>query len=271
MLLLIKRGRRCRGHYKRKGEGFPALRSGDEAPFGEEGRGIGLEHKEGPRLLQGQEDQLLEAEEEVRRHRFLPGGQEPQAPLGAPEEGAQEDDLQDKMPPRPGEEEEAPPLRQRAFRARGRQGLKKAIAFFGYKPKEIQTDSGFELSGRARAKGGGFPAVCRDGPNFLERFCLESGMAHKLIRPRTPERNGKVERSHRIDQERFCRTLRFYSLADLASQGARWNGKYNDMPRMALKPRPPNQVEIGKLRKLMQDTGEARCPRLLKRFTSIEN
>ena len=150
-------------------------------------------------------------------------------------------------------------------------GLKKAIAFFGYKPKEIQTDSGFELSGRARAKGGGFPAVCRDGPNFLERFCLESGMAHKLIRPGTPERNGKVERSHRIDQERFCRTLRFYSLADLASQGARWSRKYNDMPRMALKPRPPNQVEIEKLRKLMQDTGEARCPRLLKRFTSIEN
>ena len=150
-------------------------------------------------------------------------------------------------------------------------GLKKAIAFFGYKPKEIQTDSGFELSGRARAKGGGFPAVCRDGPNFLERFCLESGVAHKLIRPGTPERNGKVERSHRIDQERFCRTLRFYSLADLAYQGARWSRKYNDMPRMALKPRPPNQVEIGKLRKLMQDTGEARCPRLLKRFTSIEN
>ena len=96
-------------------------------------------------------------------------------------------------------------------------------------------------------------------------------MAHKLIRPGTPERNGKVEQSHRIDQERFCRTLRFYSLADLASQGARWSRKYNDMPRMVLKPRPPNQVEIEKLRKLMQDTGEARCPRLLKRFTSIEN
>ena len=149
------------------------------------------------------------------------------------------------------------------------EGLKKAIAFFGYKPKEMQTDNGFEFSDRARAKGGGFSAVCRDGPNFLERFCLEIGGRHKFIRPRAPEHNGKVERSHRIDQERFCRPLKFYSLADLAAQGARWNKKCNETPRMAPKMKSPNQVEIEKLRKLMQGTGEVRCQTLLKCFTSI--
>lgn len=151
------------------------------------------------------------------------------------------------------------------------EGMRKAMAFFGYKPKTVQTDNGFEFSDRARAKGEGFSAVCRGGPNFLERFCLEEGISHKFIRPRTPEHNGKVERSHRIDQEKFYRSLRFHSLADLAAQGARWNRRYNETPRMVLKLRSPNQVELEKLRKLMQDTGEVRCPRLLKCFTSIEN
>ena len=61
------------------------------------------------------------------------------------------------------------------------------------------------------------------------------------------------------------------ALADLAAQGARWNKRYNEMPRMVLKLRSPNQVELEKLKKLMQDTGEVRCPKLLKCFTSIEN
>lgn len=150
-------------------------------------------------------------------------------------------------------------------------GLGEAIGFFGYKPKAIQTDNGFEFSDRARAKGDGFSAASREGPNLLERFCLENGISHKFIRPRTPEHNGKVERSHRIDQERFYRNLSFFSLGDLRAQGARWNRRYNETPRMVLNLRSPNQVEIEKLRKLMQDTGEVRCPKLLKRSTSIES
>lgn len=150
-------------------------------------------------------------------------------------------------------------------------GLKEAIAFFGYKPKEIQTDNGFEFSDRAAAKGKDFSATGRDGPNILERFCLENGIRHKFIRPRTPEHNGKVERSHRIDQEKFYRFLKFFSLADLASQGVRWNKRYNETPRMVLKLRSPNQVELEKLKRLMQDTGEVRCQKLLKRLTSFDN
>ena len=43
---------------------------------------------------------------------------------------------------------------------------------------------------------------------------------HHKIRPRTPEHNGKVERSHRNDNERFYSWLTFYSLEDLRKQGA---------------------------------------------------
>ena len=36
---------------------------------------------------------------------------------------------------------------------------------------------------------------------------LDSGIGHVYIKPRTPRLNGKVERSHRIDQEEFYRML----------------------------------------------------------------
>ena len=88
---------------------------------------------------------------------------------------------------------------------------------------------------------------------------------------RTPERNGKVERSRRIDREKSYRNLRFFSLQDLAAQGARWAKRYNDTPRMVLKMKSPNEAELGKLAKLKDDTGEVRCRKLLKRFTSIAN
>ena len=47
-----------------------------------------------------------------------------------------------------------------------------------------------------------------------------------------PERNGKIERSHRIDQEKFFRNLSFYSLRYLREQGAMWNKRYNETPAM---------------------------------------
>lgn len=150
-------------------------------------------------------------------------------------------------------------------------GLAEAIAFFGYQPTLIQTDNGTEFSDRAITKGGGEAAGRGGRPNALEAFCAARGIEHKFIRPRTPEHNGKVERSHRIDQEKFYRNLRFFSLQDLAAQGARWMRKYNDTPRMVLKMKSPNEAELEKLSKLKDDTGEVRCQKLLKRFTSIAN
>ena len=48
----------------------------------------------------------------------------------------------------------------------------------------------------------------------FDRFCERIGTEHKLIRPRTPWHNGKVERSHRNDQERFYNFLSFYSFKE---------------------------------------------------------
>jgi transposase InsO family protein len=49
-----------------------------------------------------------------------------------------------------------------------------------------------------------------NGAEFQSRFhyhVLDAGIGHVYIKPATPRLNGKVERSHRIDQEEFYRML----------------------------------------------------------------
>jgi transposase InsO family protein len=49
-----------------------------------------------------------------------------------------------------------------------------------------------------------------NGAEFRSRFhyhVLDAGVGHVYIKPATPRLNGKVERSHRIDQEEFYRML----------------------------------------------------------------
>jgi len=144
-----------------------------------------------------------------------------------------------------------------------------AVAFFGYAPKTLQTDNGAEFTDRTFAKPGS--RYAKGEPCLLDSFCQRQGILHKLIRPRTPEHNGKVERSHRIDQERFYRTLSFSSLGDLREQGARWMRRYNSTPRMVLGLMSPDQAELAKLRELADTTGEVRCRKLIKCLTSSDN
>ena len=77
----------------------------------------------------------------------------------------------------------------------------RVIKYFGYKPNIIQTDNGMEFCF--------FRDVKRIHP--LDKLCNELNIEHKRIKPRTPSHNGKVERSHRNDQERFYNYLKFYS------------------------------------------------------------
>ena len=68
------------------------------------------------------------------------------------------------------------------------------------------------------------------------------GIRHKLIRPYTPRHNGKVERSHRKDNEYFYATHKFYSFEDFQTQLARWNRVYNHFPMRPLNWQSPGQV-----------------------------
>ena len=75
-------------------------------------------------------------------------------------------------------------------------------------------------------------------------FCNHYKIEHKLIRPRTPWHNGKVERSHRNDQERFYNYLSFYSFADLQEQMKRYLRRSNAIPMAVLGWKSPNQKQV---------------------------
>ena len=63
----------------------------------------------------------------------------------------------------------------------------------------------------------------------------ELGIRHKLIKPYTPRHNGKVERSHRKDQERFYYQKVFCSFEDLVNRAKYWVKEYNNFPMRPLK------------------------------------
>jgi transposase InsO family protein len=111
--------------------------------------------------------------------------------------------------------------------------VKRAIAYFGYAPMIIQTDNGSEFSYTAKTK--------RRHP--LDIFCAEHNIIHKTIRPRTPWHNGKVERSHRNDQERFYNYLKFYSFEDLQIQMKRYLYRSNKIPMSVLGWKSPNEKQ----------------------------
>ena len=77
---------------------------------------------------------------------------------------------------------------------------------------------------------------------MFEQALLEMGIEHHRIQIATPRHNGKVERQHRTDSERFYRTLRMYSLEDGRKQLAVYQKKSNDQIKTCLGLRSPNQV-----------------------------
>lgn len=112
--------------------------------------------------------------------------------------------------------------------------LKKAIAYFGYAPSIVQTDNGGEFTYFAKTN--------RIHPFTL--LCRQLKITHKLIRPRTPRHNGKVERSHRNDQERFYNYLQFYSYDDLLSQMQRYLVRSNNIPMQVLGWKSPREMRV---------------------------
>ena len=103
--------------------------------------------------------------------------------------------------------------------------LTRAFKYFGYIPRVIQTDNGSEFTYTMQT----------DKIHILDRFCIKYGIEHKLIRPRTPRHNGKVERSHRNDNERFYRYFKFYSFDDLRKQMLSYLKRSNNIPVTSLK------------------------------------
>ena len=70
---------------------------------------------------------------------------------------------------------------------------------------------------------------------MFEKRLREYGIKHKRIRVYTPRHNGKVERSHRKDNEYFYVSHKFYSFDDFSKQLKIHNYNYNKFPMRPLK------------------------------------
>ncbi len=101
--------------------------------------------------------------------------------------------------------------------------------------REIQTDNGSEFT----------KALISNDPNdksLFEKKLDEFNIIYHRIRVATPRHNGKVERQHRIDQERFYDHLRMFSLEDGRKQLAVYQANSNDYIKHCLGLRSPNAV-----------------------------
>ena len=113
--------------------------------------------------------------------------------------------------------------------------LEHMLKAFPFPVECVQTDNGFEFTKRF---GGSSPV---DLSLFESRLKLHH-IRHKLIRPFTPRHNGKVERSHRKDNEYFYASHSFFSLDDFKKQLAVHSRNYNSFPMRPLNWRSPKQV-----------------------------
>ena len=107
---------------------------------------------------------------------------------------------------------------------------------YNIKVETIQTDNGFEFTNRLS-----WNTSTRNIKTLFEITLEKLGIKHKLIKPYTPKENGRVERSHRKDQERFYYKRKFYSLEDLRNLGAEWRKEYNNFPMRPLGWLSPNE------------------------------
>ena len=113
--------------------------------------------------------------------------------------------------------------------------LKHVVEKFPYAIECVQTDNGFEFTnemGNSKKK----------LPTLFEKTLEQLGIKHKKIRPFTPRHNGKVERSHRKDNEEFYASHRFYSFDDFAKQLAVRQRQYNNFPMRPLNWKSPRDV-----------------------------
>ena len=110
--------------------------------------------------------------------------------------------------------------------------LRRAVAFYsslGVQVLRAQTDHGTEftlpeneMTLTSYARGDTEDAL-------FTKECEKLGIKHRLIRVRTPQLNGKVERSHKTDGERFYSRFKFtnYSALNHALQNV-WMPEYNE-------------------------------------------
>ena len=113
--------------------------------------------------------------------------------------------------------------------------IKHCVRRFPYAIECVQTDNGPEFTNRLNSQHS-------DKKTLFEVTLEKLAIQHKCIKPYTPRHNGKVERSHRKDNEYFYACHTFFSFSDYQSQLAVWNRYYNNFPMRPLNWHSPKHV-----------------------------
>ena len=127
--------------------------------------------------------------------------------------------------------------RVRALKVYTRYTQKNAIHFvdyvinkFPFRIQQIRTDRGHEFQA------------------LFHWHVEDKGIRHVYIKPRSPQLNGKVERSHRSDQEEFYQLLNYKNDVDLEKKLSEWEQFYNfARPHVAHKGKTPYESLRDKL------------------------
>lgn len=119
--------------------------------------------------------------------------------------------------------------------------LKELVSVADFKIMSVKTDNGSIFTNRYL----GYDRSTDPTNPRLHTFdilCNELEIPHYLIDPGKPAQNGKVERSHRTDQEKFYDENKFKSFEDLKQKMKIWNAKYNNTKHCGLNGKTPNEM-----------------------------
>ena len=113
--------------------------------------------------------------------------------------------------------------------------LVKLIKAAPFQIREIQTDNGSEFTNAN---------IDRMNPRLtsFEETLKKFDIIYHRIRVATPRHNGKVERQHRTDENRFYKKMKMYNLDDGREQLAKYNKKSNNIPKICLEFLTPNEM-----------------------------
>ena len=118
--------------------------------------------------------------------------------------------------------------------------LEELIKISPFKIRSIKTDNGSNFTNRYTGYlKSSDPVNPRLHP--FDLLCQKLNIIHYLIDPGKPNQNGKVERSHRTDQEMFYDRNKFISLQELKIKIKLWNKEYNNMGHCGLNGLSPNE------------------------------
>ena len=119
--------------------------------------------------------------------------------------------------------------------------LLKLTAITPFRIRAIKTDNGSNFTNR-------YTGYLKSSDPFnprlhpLDLLCQRLNIIHYLIDPGKPAQNGKVERSHRSDQETFYNRNTFKTLKDLEAKMRIWNNEYNNLEHCGLHGKTPNEM-----------------------------